>query len=254
MSLLTFVLRESPVPLSTLRLQLSHFRPCTYRSWSALLKRGRICRKLLVRSSLGCDFVRLIELFSLRLRKPCWGANGNRGDWGRAESPSTPLSWRRIPGRAWSRGKRDRSPDTSLPPLLPRVLYDVSKHTNTHTSLEEVGGLVQEVGAEPRRGKPKRWGHTHTPAPSFSQNSGAPAGAGREGAQLSHIWQALPFTHRGPEGRSGGGLHAVLLPPWDTLPPRATQVVFWRGGKGPKGSWGRGYGAGRPDFHPGPAY
>lgn len=68
----------------------SNFRSSTYRSWSALRKRGRICRKLLVRSSLGCDFVRLIELFSLRLRKPCWGANGNRGDWGGSESPWTP--------------------------------------------------------------------------------------------------------------------------------------------------------------------
>lgn len=44
-----------------------------YLSWSALRKRGRIWRKLLVRSSLGCDFVRLMELFNLRLRKPCWG-------------------------------------------------------------------------------------------------------------------------------------------------------------------------------------
>lgn len=66
----------------------------------------------------------------------------------------------------------------------------------------------------------------HTlPWPSLSESWGC-SWAGGDRARLSHIGQALAFTHRGPEGRSGGGLHAVLFPPWDTLPPRATQVVF----------------------------
>lgn len=64
----------------------------------------------------------------------------------------------------------------------------------------------------------------------FSQNSGAPAGNGR--GDPAEPYLAGIFTHRGPEGCSGGGLHAVLLSPWDALPPRATQVVFWREGKG----------------------
>lgn len=48
--------------------------------------------------------------------------------------------------------KGDRSPDPSLSSLLPRVLYDVSRHTNTHTSLETVGGLGQEVGGRAKKG------------------------------------------------------------------------------------------------------
>lgn len=90
----------------------------------------------------------------------------------------------------------------------------------------------------------------HTlPWPSFSESWGW-----KRRARLSPIRQTLALTHRGPEGRSGGRLHAVLFPPWDTLPPRATQMVFWRGGKGPKESWGRGCGTVSPSLHPGPEY
>ena len=43
-----------------------------YLSLSTLLKPGRMCLKLELRSSLGWLFVRFIDPFSLRLRKPCW--------------------------------------------------------------------------------------------------------------------------------------------------------------------------------------
>lgn len=60
-----------------------------------------------------------------------------------------------LAGNPWKnmeKRKGDRSPDTSLSSLLPRVLYDVSRYTNTQTSLEKVGGLAQEVGGRAKKG------------------------------------------------------------------------------------------------------
>lgn len=60
-----------------------------------------------------------------------------------------------LAGKPWKnveQRKRDKSPDTSLSSLLPRVLSDVSRYTNTHTRLEKVGGLVQEVGGRAKKG------------------------------------------------------------------------------------------------------
>lgn len=56
------------------KLQVTKSTVPPYPSFSVLLKPGKMFLKLLWRSSFGWLLVRLMEPFSLRLRKPCTGS------------------------------------------------------------------------------------------------------------------------------------------------------------------------------------
>lgn len=64
------------------------------------------------------------------------------GVTGAAQSLSSHPSAGREPLEERGVGEGEGSPDTSSSSLLPRVLCGVRKDTNTHTSLEKVGGLL----------------------------------------------------------------------------------------------------------------
>lgn len=76
--------------------------------------------------------------------------------------------------------------------------------------------------------------HAHSSLVSLSA-PGAAAGAGRDGAQLSHIWPVLPFTHSPKAGRAQRG-----RPPCCTASPlghsssSSDPSGILEGGKGPE--------------------
>ena len=116
-------------------------------------------------------------------------------------------------------------------------------HTHTHTHQPGEGGRAGlKAGGQSQGGENQRDGKRQVrtlslslPAAPFLRTLGS-SWAGGEGAQLGHIWQAPSLTE-GRKGAAGAASMLYCFPPWDALPPRATQVVFWRGAKSQKGGW-----------------